>query len=159
MAFPRWPEKAIFTYCPELILSGKANPQVAYQQLPAIKWLHSGRLEVLKIKVRISQSCCLERLNTGQESPLMSHNRKQSLILCCLCVFQRADHQYPKLDFTQEELQERFKHQLSMEQACTVTIDSVEAAKPVTENMAKMVNKSTCCLSSSSSRYTRLLKM
>ncbi|XP_067453403.1 DNA-directed RNA polymerase, mitochondrial [Thunnus thynnus] len=51
---------------------------------------------------------------------------------------QRADHEYPKLDFTQEELQERFKQQLGMEQACTVTIDSVEAAKPVTENMAKM---------------------
>uniref|UniRef100_A0A3Q3N908 DNA-directed RNA polymerase n=1 Tax=Mastacembelus armatus TaxID=205130 RepID=A0A3Q3N908_9TELE len=51
---------------------------------------------------------------------------------------QRADHHYPKLDFTQEELQERFKRQLSMEQACTVTIDSVEAAKTVTENMAKM---------------------
>ncbi|KAM7410187.1 hypothetical protein PAMA_001571 [Pampus argenteus] len=50
----------------------------------------------------------------------------------------RADHQYPKLDFTQEELQERFKRQLSMEQACTVTIDSVEAARPITENMAKM---------------------
>ncbi|XP_068581990.1 LOW QUALITY PROTEIN: DNA-directed RNA polymerase, mitochondrial [Cebidichthys violaceus] len=51
---------------------------------------------------------------------------------------QRSDHQYPKLDFTQEELQERFRLQLSMEQACTVTIDSVEAAKPVTEHMAKM---------------------
>ncbi|XP_053177815.1 DNA-directed RNA polymerase, mitochondrial [Scomber japonicus] len=51
---------------------------------------------------------------------------------------QRANHQYPKLDFTQAELQERFKQQLSMEQACTVTIDSVEGAKPVTENMAKM---------------------
>uniref|UniRef100_A0A672YWN7 DNA-directed RNA polymerase n=1 Tax=Sphaeramia orbicularis TaxID=375764 RepID=A0A672YWN7_9TELE len=50
----------------------------------------------------------------------------------------RAGHQYPKLDFTQEELQERFRQQLRMEQACTVTIDSVEAAKPVTENMAKM---------------------
>ncbi|XP_032381991.1 DNA-directed RNA polymerase, mitochondrial isoform X1 [Etheostoma spectabile] len=51
---------------------------------------------------------------------------------------QRSDHQYPKLDFTQEELQERFQRQLSLEQACTITIDSVEAAKPVTENMAKM---------------------
>lgn len=66
-------------------------------------------------------------------------------------VFKRLDHQYPKMDFTQEELQERFKHQLGMEQACTVTIDSVEAAKPVTKNMAKMVNKPTCCPSSSSS--------
>uniref|UniRef100_H2VAF5 DNA-directed RNA polymerase n=1 Tax=Takifugu rubripes TaxID=31033 RepID=H2VAF5_TAKRU len=51
---------------------------------------------------------------------------------------QREDHRYPSLNFTQTELQERFKHQLSVEQACTVTIDSVEAAKPVTENMAKM---------------------
>ncbi|XP_074491779.1 DNA-directed RNA polymerase, mitochondrial isoform X1 [Sebastes fasciatus] len=51
---------------------------------------------------------------------------------------QRSDHQYPKLDLTREELQERFKHQLGMEQACTVTIDSVEVAKPVTKNMAKM---------------------
>ncbi|TNN64107.1 DNA-directed RNA polymerase, mitochondrial [Liparis tanakae] len=51
---------------------------------------------------------------------------------------QRSDHQYPKLDFTQEELQERFKLQLGMEQACTATIDSVEAAKPVTEHMARM---------------------
>ncbi|AWP11147.1 putative DNA-directed RNA polymerase mitochondrial [Scophthalmus maximus] len=51
---------------------------------------------------------------------------------------QRADHSYPKLDFTQDELRERFKRQLSVEQACTVTIDSVEAAKPVTKNMAKM---------------------
>ncbi|XP_071377598.1 DNA-directed RNA polymerase, mitochondrial isoform X2 [Centroberyx affinis] len=51
---------------------------------------------------------------------------------------QRTDHHYPKLDFCQEELQERFKRQLRMEQACTITMDSVEAAKPVTENMAKM---------------------
>ncbi|XP_061743914.1 DNA-directed RNA polymerase, mitochondrial isoform X2 [Nerophis ophidion] len=50
----------------------------------------------------------------------------------------RYNHQYPKLDFTREELQERFKFQLSVEQACTVTIDSVEADKPITENMAKM---------------------
>ncbi|XP_070817738.1 DNA-directed RNA polymerase, mitochondrial [Chaetodon trifascialis] len=51
---------------------------------------------------------------------------------------QRADHRYPKLDFTREELQERFKQQLNMEQACNITIDSVEAAKHVTENMVKM---------------------
>ncbi|KAM3619449.1 uncharacterized protein V6R79_008325 [Siganus canaliculatus] len=51
---------------------------------------------------------------------------------------QRADHRYPKLDFTKDELLERFKRQLSMEQACTVTIDSVEASKHVTPNMAKM---------------------
>lgn len=50
----------------------------------------------------------------------------------------RADHSYPKLDFTQDELKERFKLQLNLEEACTVTIDSVEATKPITENMAKM---------------------
>ncbi|KAI3368300.1 hypothetical protein L3Q82_008012 [Scortum barcoo] len=51
---------------------------------------------------------------------------------------QRAKHQYPKLDFTQEELKECFNRQLNMEQTCTVTIDSVEAAKTVTPHMAKM---------------------
>nr|XP_020487707.1 DNA-directed RNA polymerase, mitochondrial [Labrus bergylta] len=51
---------------------------------------------------------------------------------------QREDHYYPKLNFTHAELQERFKHQLSIEQACTITIDSVEGSKPVSENMAKM---------------------
>ncbi|KAJ4943117.1 hypothetical protein JOQ06_005623 [Pogonophryne albipinna] len=51
---------------------------------------------------------------------------------------QRSDHRYPKLDFSQEELQQRFKKQLTIEQDCTITIDSVEAKKPITENMAKM---------------------
>ncbi|XP_054909267.1 DNA-directed RNA polymerase, mitochondrial [Poeciliopsis prolifica] len=50
----------------------------------------------------------------------------------------REHHTYPKLDFTQDELRRRFQSQLSMEQACTVTIDSVEAMKPVTEKMVKM---------------------
>uniref|UniRef100_A0A3P8UQT3 DNA-directed RNA polymerase n=1 Tax=Cynoglossus semilaevis TaxID=244447 RepID=A0A3P8UQT3_CYNSE len=51
---------------------------------------------------------------------------------------QRENHQYPKLHLTQAELLAGFKRQLSMELACTVTINSVEAAKPLTENMAKM---------------------
>ncbi|XP_072294231.1 DNA-directed RNA polymerase, mitochondrial [Eucyclogobius newberryi] len=50
----------------------------------------------------------------------------------------RVEHRYPKLHFTKQELQERFNQQLSMEQACTVTIESVEASKTVTENMDKM---------------------
>ncbi|XP_047444012.1 DNA-directed RNA polymerase, mitochondrial [Mugil cephalus] len=50
---------------------------------------------------------------------------------------QRINHTYPKLDFTREELHERFKRQLSMEQACTVSIDSVETARHVTEEMSK----------------------
>nr|XP_033937151.1 DNA-directed RNA polymerase, mitochondrial [Pseudochaenichthys georgianus] len=51
---------------------------------------------------------------------------------------QRSDHRYPKLDFSQEELQQRFKKQLTIEQDCTITIDSVEANKPITKNIAKM---------------------
>ncbi|XP_069550992.1 DNA-directed RNA polymerase, mitochondrial [Brachyistius frenatus] len=67
-------------------------------------------------------------LQTRQRSSSLVHN----------FYTQRADHNYPKLDFTREELQERVKLQLSMEQACTVTIDSVETTKPITANMAKM---------------------
>ncbi|KAF3834971.1 hypothetical protein F7725_027529, partial [Dissostichus mawsoni] len=52
--------------------------------------------------------------------------------------YTQSDHRYPKLDFSQEELQQRFKKQLTIEQDCTITIDSVEAKKPITENMAKM---------------------
>uniref|UniRef100_A0AAV2L0R0 DNA-directed RNA polymerase n=1 Tax=Knipowitschia caucasica TaxID=637954 RepID=A0AAV2L0R0_KNICA len=51
---------------------------------------------------------------------------------------QRAEHRYPKLHFTKAELQERFRRQLAMEQACTVTIQSTEASKPVTEKMDRM---------------------
>uniref|UniRef100_A0A3B4ANA1 DNA-directed RNA polymerase n=1 Tax=Periophthalmus magnuspinnatus TaxID=409849 RepID=A0A3B4ANA1_9GOBI len=51
---------------------------------------------------------------------------------------QRVEHRYPKLHFTKQQLQERFHQQLSMEEVCTVTIDSVEVSKPVTENMEKM---------------------
>ncbi|XP_023809859.2 DNA-directed RNA polymerase, mitochondrial [Oryzias latipes] len=51
---------------------------------------------------------------------------------------QREHHSYPKLALSQEELLERFQQQLSVERACTVTIDSVETTKPVTENMRKM---------------------
>uniref|UniRef100_A0A669BC71 DNA-directed RNA polymerase n=1 Tax=Oreochromis niloticus TaxID=8128 RepID=A0A669BC71_ORENI len=69
---------------------------------------------------------------------LNMHTSQFSSLLVQDFYTERADHTYPKLDFTQEDLQERFKRQLSVEQACTITIDSVEAAKPVTENMAKM---------------------
>ncbi|XP_006800467.2 DNA-directed RNA polymerase, mitochondrial [Neolamprologus brichardi] len=69
---------------------------------------------------------------------LNMHTSQCSSLLVQDFYSERADHIYPKLDFTQEDLQERFKRQLSVEQACTITIDSVEAAKPVTENMAKM---------------------
>ncbi|TSK53675.1 DNA-directed RNA polymerase, mitochondrial [Bagarius yarrelli] len=51
---------------------------------------------------------------------------------------ERKDTNYPKLEFTVAELQERFRRQLAIEQANTITIDSVEAIKPVTKHMAKM---------------------
>ncbi|XP_076880297.1 DNA-directed RNA polymerase, mitochondrial [Brachyhypopomus gauderio] len=51
---------------------------------------------------------------------------------------QREGSRYPKLDFSLQELRERFCRQLAMEQANTVTINSVEAIKPVTEHMARM---------------------
>ncbi|XP_051928758.1 DNA-directed RNA polymerase, mitochondrial isoform X1 [Hippocampus zosterae] len=71
--------------------------------------------------------------------PTSNFTTSQSLPVLVQDFYTKRDnHQYPKLDFTRDELQERFKFQLSIEKACTVTIDSVEAAKPVTENMAKM---------------------
>ncbi|XP_059197973.1 DNA-directed RNA polymerase, mitochondrial [Centropristis striata] len=71
--------------------------------------------------------------------PSLHFNTSQSLSTLVEDYYtKRVDHRYPKVDFTREELQERFKRQLSLEQACIVTIDSVEAAKPITENMARM---------------------
>lgn len=46
---------------------------------------------------------------------------------------------YPKLDFSVKELQERFQQQLRMELKNTVTIESVEAAKPLTPQAIKAV--------------------
>ncbi|MBN3303172.1 RPOM protein, partial [Amia calva] len=50
----------------------------------------------------------------------------------------RDEAHYPKMGFSLAELRARFEQQLAMEQADTITIDSVEASKPVTEHMAKM---------------------
>uniref|UniRef100_A0A803VEN1 DNA-directed RNA polymerase n=1 Tax=Ficedula albicollis TaxID=59894 RepID=A0A803VEN1_FICAL len=44
---------------------------------------------------------------------------------------------YPKLDFSMKELQERFQQQLEMELKNTITIESVEAAKPLTPQAVK----------------------
>ncbi|KAH1174492.1 DNA-directed RNA polymerase, mitochondrial [Mauremys mutica] len=44
---------------------------------------------------------------------------------------------YPKLDFSVCELRERFQQQLEMEAFNTVTISSVESAKPLTEQAVK----------------------
>ncbi|XP_067872329.1 DNA-directed RNA polymerase, mitochondrial isoform X2 [Heterodontus francisci] len=48
---------------------------------------------------------------------------------------------YPKLDLCLEELKERFERQLSKEQADTISIDSVEVTKPITEKMKRMRNR------------------
>ncbi|RXN20383.1 DNA-directed RNA mitochondrial [Labeo rohita] len=63
--------------------------------------------------------------------------------VCCLPLVEqfyaeREGATYPKLDFSLKELRDRFSLQLAMEKATTITIDSVEALKPVTENMARM---------------------
>ncbi|NWY54308.1 RPOM protein, partial [Chionis minor] len=44
---------------------------------------------------------------------------------------------YPKLDFSVEELQERFQQQLEMELDNTITIESVESTKPLTPQAIK----------------------
>nr|XP_060641053.1 DNA-directed RNA polymerase, mitochondrial [Anolis sagrei ordinatus] len=44
---------------------------------------------------------------------------------------------YPKLDFTVKYLRKQFRKQLAMEASDTVTIDSVEAEKPLTEKAAQ----------------------
>ncbi|NXS51508.1 RPOM protein, partial [Brachypteracias leptosomus] len=44
---------------------------------------------------------------------------------------------YPKLDFSVQELQERFQQQLEMELDNTVTIESVESTKPLTPRATK----------------------
>lgn len=76
---------------------------------------------------------------TPDYEPSLSLNASQcSLPLVQDYYTKREHHTYPKLNFTKGELQEHFQRQLSVEQSCTVTIDSVEAIKPVTENMAKM---------------------
>ncbi|XP_056614304.1 DNA-directed RNA polymerase, mitochondrial [Triplophysa dalaica] len=63
--------------------------------------------------------------------------------LCSLPLVERfyAEREgisYPKMDFSLAELRDRFSRQLDMEAANTVTIDSVEAMNPITNNMAKM---------------------
>ncbi|XP_041061026.1 DNA-directed RNA polymerase, mitochondrial isoform X1 [Carcharodon carcharias] len=50
---------------------------------------------------------------------------------------------YPKLHLCVQEMKERFDRQLSKEQADTITIDSVEVTKPITEKMKRMRNRLT----------------
>ena len=47
---------------------------------------------------------------------------------------------YPKLDFSVQELREHFQQQLEMELNSTITIESVESAKPLTPQAIKAVN-------------------
>ncbi|KAI4885324.1 hypothetical protein NFI96_024392 [Prochilodus magdalenae] len=72
------------------------------------------------------------------EPPATAENPVCSLPLVKDFYTQREEVRYPKLDFSLSDLQDRFKHQLSLEQANSITIDSVEAMKPVTESMIRM---------------------
>ncbi|XP_066492068.1 DNA-directed RNA polymerase, mitochondrial [Tiliqua scincoides] len=50
---------------------------------------------------------------------------------------QERPSSYPKLDLTAEDLRGRFRKQLELEASDTVTIDSVEIAKPLTDRAVK----------------------
>ncbi|KAM9329549.1 DNA-directed RNA polymerase, mitochondrial [Gastrophryne carolinensis] len=49
----------------------------------------------------------------------------------------RPQASYPKMDFTVHDLQNRFEEQLKIESCDTITINSVEAIKPVTDSKLK----------------------
>ncbi|XP_077082544.1 DNA-directed RNA polymerase, mitochondrial [Siphateles boraxobius] len=79
------------------------------------------------------------RLVQPEYQPFVSKDQPVcSLSLVEKFYAEREGATYPKLDFSLKELQDRFSLQLAMEKATTVTIDSVEALKPVTDHMAKM---------------------
>lgn len=62
-----------------------------------------------------------------------------ALALTALLLLQEKMVSYPKLDFSVQELQERFQRQLEMELDNTVTIESVESTKPLTPQAGKAV--------------------
>ncbi|XP_051765316.1 DNA-directed RNA polymerase, mitochondrial isoform X1 [Ctenopharyngodon idella] len=79
------------------------------------------------------------RLVKPEYQPLVSKDQPVcSLPLVEQFYAEREGATYPKLDFSLKELRDRFSLQLAMEKATTITIDSVEALKPVTDHMAKM---------------------
>lgn len=61
------------------------------------------------------------------------------LALIASLLLQEKMVSYPKLDFSVQELQERFQQQLEMELNNTITIESVESAKPLTPQAIKAV--------------------
>uniref|UniRef100_A0A8C0HM39 DNA-directed RNA polymerase n=1 Tax=Buteo japonicus TaxID=224669 RepID=A0A8C0HM39_9AVES len=60
---------------------------------------------------------------------------------------------YPKLDFSVQELQERFQQQLEMELNNTITIESVESTKPLTPQAIKAVKLGRKLLTTLRSRW------
>ncbi|KAF7237044.1 DNA-directed RNA polymerase, mitochondrial [Varanus komodoensis] len=67
-------------------------------------------------------------------SPSLPHYLHETCTIPLIQNFytKKNDVSYPKLNFTVQELQEKFQKQLAMESSDTVAIDSVEAGKPVT---------------------------
>lgn len=59
--------------------------------------------------------------------------------LTALLLLQEKMVLYPKLDFSMQELQERFQQQVEMELDNTITIDSVESTKSLTPQAEKAV--------------------
>lgn len=60
-------------------------------------------------------------------------------------LLQERPASYPKLNFVAADLRGRFRKQLELETSDTVTIDSVEAAKPLTARAVRAVMV-TCAL-------------
>ncbi|KAK1157113.1 DNA-directed RNA polymerase, mitochondrial isoform X1 [Acipenser oxyrinchus oxyrinchus] len=83
--------------------------------LKAVQTVHPGFLPHVDAEMKICSSPLVHDFYTKRESAV-----------------------YPKLDFPLAELGERFSRQLAMEQAGSVTIESVEASKPLTEHMIQM---------------------
>lgn len=63
-----------------------------------------------------------------------------ALVLTASLFLQKKMVSYPKLDFSVQELRERFQQQLEMELNSTITIESVESTKPLTPQAIKAVN-------------------
>ncbi|XP_072517016.1 DNA-directed RNA polymerase, mitochondrial [Salminus brasiliensis] len=80
----------------------------------------------------------VQEVQPDYEPPAAAENLQCSLSLVKDFYTQREDFKCPKLDFDQADLHGRFRRQLTVEQANTITIDSVEAIKPVTEKMTQM---------------------
>ncbi|XP_053906418.1 DNA-directed RNA polymerase, mitochondrial [Cuculus canorus] len=86
-------------------------------------------------KEKVLKAIRIVQPNYQLPPPANPQNCKSSLLQDF--YFKEKVVSYPKLDFSVQELQERFQQQLEMELASTVTIESVESTKPLTPQAIK----------------------